>query len=267
MPAMGPKTIGQAAMGRSATSPDLDAGVNAVAALAEPARRALYGFVVSQTEPVSRDQAAAGAGVARHVAKFHLDKLVDDGLLDFGYRRPPERTGPGAGRPAKVYRRSRREFSVSLPLRRYEFAGRLFAQAVTDAAQSGVPVTVTLARTARTAGRSLGETARRRAGPRRGHGALRDAAVQVLEECGYEPRCEPGGVTLVNCPFHSLAQDYTDLVCGMNLELLEGLLEGLERTGLEARLDPDDQRCCVRLSDPIEAVGGATPRAVSTTDR
>jgi predicted ArsR family transcriptional regulator len=265
MPAKRPDTTGPAATG-AATSPDFDAGVGAVAALAEPARRALYGFVISQAEPVSRDRAAAGAGVARHVAKFHLDKLVHDGLLDFEYRRPPERTGPGAGRPAKVYRRSTRQFSVTLPVRRYEFAGRLFAQAVSDAAQSRIPVSVPLARTARAAGRSLGETARRRAEPRRGQGALRQAAVQVLEQCGYEPRCDPGGVSLVNCPFHSLAQDYTDLVCGMNLELLGGLLEGLERTGLEARLDPGDNRCCVRFSEPIEDVGGATRRAVSTTD-
>ena len=88
---------------------DFEAGVAAVAALAEPARRALYAFVSGQDEPVSREQAAAGAGVARHVAKFHLDKLVEDGLLDFEFRRPPGRRGPGAGRPAKVYRRSERE--------------------------------------------------------------------------------------------------------------------------------------------------------------
>ncbi len=255
------------ASGPAPAGTDFEAGVVALSALAEPARRALYGFVARQSEPVSREQAAVGAGVAVHVAKFHLEKLVDDGLLDFEYRRPPERRGPGAGRPAKVYRRSQREISVTLPGRRYEFAGRLFAQAISDAERGGVPVSVSLQRTAREAGRALGETARRRAGPRRGRSAGRATALQALEECGYEPHTDPGGVSLVNCPFHSLAQDYTDLVCGVNLDLMRGLLEGLGRTGLEARLDPGPGRCCVRLSDSIEDDPGATPRAGSTTDR
>lgn len=246
---------------------DLEAGVRAVAALAEPARRALYGFVVAQSEPVSREQAAVGAGVARHVAKFHLDKLVDDGLLDFEYRRPPERRGPGAGRPAKVYRRSQREISVSLPERRYQFAGQILAQAVTDAEHHAVPVAVALRRTARRAGRALGETARRQAGARRTPAALRDAAVHILAECGYEPRSDPQGINLVNCPFHSLAQDYTDLVCGVNLDIIEGLLEGLEQATLEARLEPGPGRCCVRLSEPTGDGRDATPRAASTNDR
>jgi predicted ArsR family transcriptional regulator len=206
-----------------------------------------------------------------HVAKFHLDRLVDDGLLDYEYRRPPDRRGPGAGRPAKVYRRSQREISVTLPGRRYEFAGRLFAQAISDAERGALPVSVSLRRTARDAGRALGETARRRAGtsegPRRGHPVQRAVVVQALEECGYEPRVDPGGVSMGNCPFHSLAQDYTELVCGVNLDLMQGLLEGLEQTGLEARLDPAPGRCCVRLSDSIEGEPDATPRAGSTTDR
>ena len=71
-----------------------------LAALAEPARRRLYDFVVHQKEPVSRDEAAAGIGVARHVAKFHLDRLVASGLLDVEYRRPPGRGDDDSG-PAR----------------------------------------------------------------------------------------------------------------------------------------------------------------------
>ncbi|HXQ90387.1 MAG TPA: helix-turn-helix domain-containing protein [Acidimicrobiales bacterium] len=242
MRAESPRTTGS-----SLARTDFEEAVTAVAALAEPARRALYGFVVAQPEPVSREQAASGAGVARHVAKFHLDKLVEDGLLDFEYRRPPERRGPGAGRPAKVYRRAQRDISVSVPERRYEFAGRLLAAAVTDAERDGVPVDEALARAAREAGRELAQRARQRAGTRAGTAARRAAALHVLEESGFEPRSEPDGVTLANCPFHSMAQDYTALVCGMNLDVVDGLLVGLERTGLEARLDPAPGRCCVRL--------------------
>jgi predicted ArsR family transcriptional regulator len=235
--------------GPSGPRASFEAQVAGVAALAEPVRRALYEYVVSRSEPVSRDQAAAGAGVARHVAKFHLDKLVDDGLLDFEYRRPPDRRGPGAGRPAKVYRRSPAEISVTLPERHYELAGRLLAAAVTDAERDGAPVSEALRRSAHQTGRALGQEAHRRAGARAGLRARRGAAMAVLGECGYEPRSGPDGVTLVNCPFHALARDYTDLVCGMNFHLMEGLLTGLERTELTARLDPAPGRCCVRLDE------------------
>src|SRR5512140_2388596 len=97
--------------------------VTGVAALAEPVRRDLYLYVVAQSEPVSRDQASEGVGVPRHTAKFHLDRLVEDGLLDVDYKRLSGREGPGAGRPTKRYRRSDRELSVALPPRRYDLAG------------------------------------------------------------------------------------------------------------------------------------------------
>ena len=236
-----------ATAGASGPAASFEAQVAGIAALAEPVRRALYDHVVSEPEPVSREQAAAATGVARHVAKFHLDKLVDDGLLDFEYRRPPERRGPGAGRPAKVYRRSQREISVTLPERHYELAGRLLAAAVTEAERDGGPVAEALQRNARAAGRALAHKARQRAGGRSGSAARHDAVLAVLGESGYEPRREPGGVSLVNCPFHALARDYPDLVCGLNLDLLQGLVSGLDRTDLQARLDPGPGRCCVRL--------------------
>ena len=91
---------------------DFAAQVSGVGALAEPARRALYLYVVAQPGPVSRDQAAAGAGLPRHTAKFHLDKLVADGLLETEYRRMSGRRGPGAGRPTKLYRRSSRQVTA-----------------------------------------------------------------------------------------------------------------------------------------------------------
>jgi predicted ArsR family transcriptional regulator len=224
-----------------------DSRVTRIAALAEPLRRALYQFVASRSEPVSRDQAAEGLGVARHLVKFHLDHLVDDGLLEVEYKRPPGRGGPGAGRPAKLYRRSSEEVAVSLPGRRYDLAGSLLAQAVSDAEAGGVPVREALSSAARETGRALGEEARRRAGRRAGRGGLRAAAREVLEEHGYEPRPEESGVTMANCPFHLLAREYTGLVCSMNLDLMTGFLAGLGETGLDAVLDPGPDRCCVRL--------------------
>src|SRR3982751_6458225 len=132
--------------------------VASIAALTEPVRRALYRYVV-RNGPVSREEVAAGVGVAHHVAKFNLDKLVTDGLLDAEYRRPPGRTGPGSGRPAKLYRRGTRDIAVSLPERHYDVAGQVFAEAITMATRGTLPVPVALRTVARNVGRRMGETA------------------------------------------------------------------------------------------------------------
>ncbi|MGC1733041.1 MAG: helix-turn-helix domain-containing protein [Pseudonocardiaceae bacterium] len=220
-----------------------EAEISAIAALDEPTRRRLYDYVVRQPAPVSRDDAAGALELPRTTVAFHLDRLVDEDLLDVIYQRRTGRTGPGAGRPAKLYQRSHQHVAVSLPQRRYDLAGRLLSSAVEDAERSGNSPRETLAQRAYELGKELGETARSAAGDR----DTRDTAIQVLEAYGFEPRIDNGEVSLANCPFHALAQDYTELVCGMNLRLLDGLLEGLAHTGLTARLDPSPLHCCVRI--------------------
>jgi predicted ArsR family transcriptional regulator len=213
------------------------AHVTAVAALAEPTRRRLYDHVVRQADPVSRDEAAAATDVPRATAAFHLDRLVADGLLDVVFERRTGRTGPGAGRPAKLYRRAECSVTVSLPERHYDLAGRLLAEALLDAESSGSSPRAALERRAHERGREFGEGV-----------AGSDGVLRVLEEQGFEPRVEPDGVvTLANCPFHSLAREHTELVCGMNLQLLDGVLEGVGASGLAARLQPAPGRCCVQL--------------------
>lgn len=226
---------------------DFDVRVEGIATLGEPVRRALYRYVTAQPSAVRRDEAAEGVGVAPHVAKFHLDKLVDEGLLEVGFGRPPGRSGPGAGRPAKLYRRSSRELQVSLPDRRYDLAGRLLAEAIAAAERDGIPVGDALSRVATATGSALGREARGRAGRRPSRAALTTAACELLSELGYEPRTESGEVRLANCPFHALAADYVELVCSMNRDLLTGVLAGLGHAGLEACLDPVPGMCCVRL--------------------
>ena len=228
---------------------DIDSQIESVAALREPVRRSLYRFVVRAGSPVSRDQAANGVGVPWHVAKFHLDTLVAEGLLEVEYRRPPGRSGPGAGRPTKLYRRSSRELMVSLPERRYDLAGRIMAAAISASQSENVPVGEALHDAAATIGRSLADEARQRAGPRPAHKALMAAVQEVLDDYGYESREEGTATTLANCPFHVLAQDYTELVCGMNRDLLSGMLASLG-SDVEARLEPAPGRCCVRLCEP-----------------
>jgi len=234
-----------------------------LAALAEPARRRLYDFVVHQKEPVSRDEAAAGIGVARHVAKFHLDRLVASGLLDVEYRRPPGRGGPGAGRPTKLYRRSAQALEVSVPQRRYDLAGRLLAEAVTEAERSGTPLAEALSQAAHTAGFELGREARRRAGPRAARSAVLAEGQASLEDQGFEPSLDSSGLTLRNCPFDVLAKGYTELVCGMNFDFMRGLVAGLELGNVTAQLEPRPGLCCVRLCTEDRKTGGRAATAAS----
>jgi predicted ArsR family transcriptional regulator len=228
--------------------------VSALAALAEPTRRRLYEHVVRQPDPVSRgDEAAAALGVPRATVAFHLDRLLDEGLLDVVFERRTGRTGPGAGRPAKLYRRSACEVAVSLPERHYDLAGRLLAAALEEADRSGDSPRTALDRRAYEMGRRLAETA----GPASDNDNARTAALSLLEGQGYEPLVEGAGVALVNCPFHLLAQEHTELVCGMNLRLIDGVLDGVGSTGLTARLHPTPSRCCVRLEPGTDVAGTA----------
>jgi predicted ArsR family transcriptional regulator len=228
-------------------SRDFEESIAGVASLAEPQRRALYRFVVDRNDAVSKDEAAAAMGVARSVAAFHLERLVADGLLTTEFRRLSGRQGPGAGRPAKLYRRAEGEMSVSLPARQYDLAAGLLAAAVNDATRTGVPVGDALTRVANERGRDLGDRAREEAGKRPSRRALRDAALTVLAEQGYEPRDHGTEVVLANCPFHALVDEQRDLVCGMNHDLLCGMAEAVGDDVLAARLEPAEGTCCVRL--------------------
>ncbi|MFI9012316.1 helix-turn-helix transcriptional regulator [Actinosynnema sp. NPDC053489] len=226
------------------------AHVSAVAALAEPTRRRLYEFVVRRPAPVSRDEAAEEVGAPRTTAAFHLDRLVAEGLLEVVHERRTGRSGPGAGRPAKLYRRSEAQIAVSLPDRRYELAALLLADSAAEADASGEPPRTVLHRRAREFGRELGRDV---GGTARGAEDGRPAALRVLEGLGFEPRAVGASVVLGNCPFHSLARRHVDLVCGMNACLLEGLLDGLG-TDLAAHLAPAAGRCCVRI-EPAAGAG------------
>lgn len=225
-----------------------EARVSAIAVLDEPTRRRLYDFVVRQRVPVSRDEAAAALELPRATAAFHLDRLVDEGLLDVVHERRTGRSGPGAGRPAKLYHRSQLQFGVSLPDRQYELAGRLLAAAVAEADGSGESPRAVLDRRAHDLGKQLGEAARGEHNAEDSNAEDRHSAVlRTLEAYGFEPRAAETDVVLGNCPFHSLAKENTKLVCGMNLRLLDGLLVGLAVTEFTALLSPAPGHCCVRL--------------------
>ena len=214
-----------------------------VALLAEPVRRELYEYVAGNAEPVGRDDAARAVGVSRALAAFHLDRLVNAGLLDASYARLSGRRGPGAGRPSKMYRRSRRLLGVSIPPRDYEVPARLLAEVVSGPDPSPEAAN----ERARLAGQTLG-TMVRRLEARRSRIRLLAALQAELRQRGFDPRPEgKRELRLRNCPFDSLARDYTGLMCGMNLALMEGVVQGLGIPGMEATLDPQPGSCCVRL--------------------
>ena len=231
-------------MSLSPGGPDLAS----LSSLDDPVRRRLYEVVTRLAGPVSRDEAASAAGIGRALAVYHLDKLVESGLLTASYSRPPGRSGPGAGRPAKLYARSGREFTVTVPPREYDLAARLLVQAVE--ADPGRHSRVALAEAARRLGTELGSTFRPDAdGP---PPACRDTAERdvkgMLTQQGYEPRRDGDGVIrLRNCPFHQLAEQHRDVICGMNLALVEGLVAGLGTGGWHPALDPAPGRCCVAI--------------------
>ena len=213
-----------------------DDDLAAIGLLDELVRRRLYEWVAAQPEPVGREAASRAVGISRGLATFHLDKLAEAGLLDSAYRRLTGRVGPGAGRPARVYWRSPREFSVTLPERRYARAADLFASALEQLGDGTAPPILQDA--AREMGERLGGSARR--------GSGRTRLVKALEEGGYEPITDRHGtVRLRNCPFDALAEAHRGLVCGTNLALATGIVEGAGAGDVRPMLDPQPGYCCV----------------------
>ncbi len=217
---------------------ELSSQASGIGALADETRRALYEYVVAQAEPVSREQASKALGMAPHNVYFHLDRLVDEGLLEVEFKRLSGKSGPGAGRPSKLYRRADRQFSVSLPERRYDLVGEILAAAVSRAA-AGEPLDASLTESARQEGLELGRSVESPAP------ASLAGLADVLGTQGYEPRVDEAAVVLANCPFDALARKHTELVCGLNQAFVQGVADGLGCDGVTACLEPEDGRCCV----------------------
>ncbi len=230
------------------TRPAVEDDLAAVALLAEPMRLALYDFVRQAQRAVSRDEAAEAVGIQRSLAAFHLDRLADAGLLAVEFRRLSGRTGPGAGRPAKLYRRSDREVKVRLPARDYEVLARLLTEALSAGDQTGPE---RLAEVAAERGRSIAEEAKQRAAGSRGQARLWEHVFAVLDDHGFEPRREGSRILLGNCPFAALARDYPELVCQANVAMVQGLVDALGSKAVEVRFSPvapGVARCCVSLA-------------------
>jgi predicted ArsR family transcriptional regulator len=230
--------------------PALEQRIAAVASLDQPIRRELYRLLTSSDGWVTRDEAAAGLGLPRSVAAFHLDKLAEAGVVEVRFERTSGRQGPGAGRPSKLYRPASTEVTASVPARRYDLAGSLLATAVAEATRTGADVGECLRIAAGAAGRAIGEEASEAVAQSSSASDRRQAVIEVLARHGYEPvLARRNEIALANCPFHRLAEEHRELVCGMNLDFLAGLLDGIGTTvGLTARLAPEPGYCCVRIA-------------------
>jgi predicted ArsR family transcriptional regulator len=219
--------------------------VGALSALDDPVRRRLYDYVCERDARTGRDEAAAGVGISRTLAAYHLDKLAAEGLLSVAYERRSGRSGPGAGRPAKLYTRTDRELAVTVPPRDYGLAARLLADAV--AADAGGTTGRAVSDAAARLGRQLAREAPDPA----------PAVEELLRVRGYEPYRDADGILrLRNCPFHAAAQRHPEVVCTMNRALLGGLLAGLGGDDDDAVLDPAAGRCCVAVDPGRRPSGG-----------
>lgn len=207
-------------------------GIGAVAALDDPLRLRLLSLVRASDRPLSRDAAAAAIEVPRSTAAFHLDRLVEAGLLVVDFQRASGKTGPGSGRPAKMYAAAQGEIDVTVPERHYDLMGDLLATAL-EQADGAVSALDALRDASSTAGAEAGAAA--------------TSIGELLDQTGYEPAAGPDGVTLTNCPFHRLAQKHTQIVCTANHAFLCAAAAALGEDPNKVILAPQPGGCCVRI--------------------
>jgi predicted ArsR family transcriptional regulator len=228
---------------------DDERALSVLTLLNDEIRRRLYYFVRRSGRAVTREEAARAGSISAKLAAFHLDRLVDGGLLEAGFENPSS-LRRRVGRAPKRYRPSSVEVSLSVPERRYDLVGEILVDALSQSNASEPPVN-TARQVAFDRGQQIG--ARRRDQLRRGRlGTERTIgeARGLLEELGFEPANTEGGLILRNCPFHALAQRDPELICGLNAYFIDGVLRGLGNTTVSAEMAPEPGLCCVRVRPP-----------------
>ena len=232
--------------GEDRTDPPASA-VAAVAALADDFRRRLYEHIRAARRPVTREEAAATVGISRKLAAFHLDKLVEVGLLRASFA--PVGGIRRVGRTPKAYEPTDIRVRISIPERHPELLAAILLDAV-QADAAGRTTRETAVDAARAHGARLGAAARARLRlGRLGAERALTALTSLLAEHGFEPdRDAPTRVRLRNCPFQPMAGQAPDLVCALNHALIAGVLDGLQAAGVTAALTPHPGECCVQLT-------------------
>jgi predicted ArsR family transcriptional regulator len=221
------------------TKRTLEQALEVIGTLQEPTRRRLYDYVERQPRAVSRDEAAQAVGISRALAAFHLEKLVSARILRPEYRRLSGRTGPGAGRTSKLYRRSNRELELSLPHRDHELLARLLADSFASGRSPDAG-----AGAGRDYGQSLGSRARKRMRGRPSEERLTKCVQDVLESIGFDPFRAGREIRLRNCPFDPLSRVYSPVVCSLAQSMLKGILEGVGTERLRVGREESSDLCC-----------------------
>lgn len=233
-------------MSETIPSHPIDGAIERLLPLMEPARRRIFVYVSGAVTPVSREEAAAATGLSTALATFHLEKLLEAGLVESSFEAPTPGGRRRRGRPAKLYRSSPSDISLNLPARNYRLAAEIFAEAIPAEAAGSV-----LGEAARRRGRSIATPSSGVAaddGDAAGMGRL----ISTLAHAGYRPRPVDGRIELGNCPFDALTEGHGQLICPANLALVEGILEGSGVANMEARRNAGEGRCCVVIV-PVES--------------
>ena len=185
-------------------------------------RRAIFRHVLDADQPVSAAEVGATFGLHRTVARAHLERMVEVGLVLVGLRRRP-----AGGRPAKVYSPGDERLELLVPARRYEPLARLLLRLVAETTPEPRAVEAAVE-----AGREYGvEISSAVAGD--GAGVVPRLtpaqAAAWLADAGYRTRLDDGGngtVTLdvTNCVYKELALEYPDVVCAFDRGMFCGML-------------------------------------------
>lgn len=188
----------------------------------DPTRRNIYRHLRSCEGPQSASEVAGVFGLHRTVARAHLEKLSELGLVSTATRRRP-----GGGRPAKIYAVTDARLEVMLPPRRYERLARLLLQLVSEAVDPEVATS-----TATALGRTFGEQT---AADYAGAGAeppvrlSPHAVMDWMDLAGYGATLSSNGsgstvIEVHNCVYRELSQEYPDVVCAFDRSMLCGML-------------------------------------------
>ncbi len=182
-------------------------------------RRNMYRHVLAADEPLSASEVAAVFGLHRTVARAHLERMVEVGLLQVGLRRRA-----AGGRPAKVYSPSDERVEVAVPARRYEALARLLLRLVVDTTPGSRAV-----KAAVDVGLEHGSDLARSSAGANGDRFTPHEAVGWLSEAGYRVKlvdCDEACATVdvSNCVYRELALGYPGLVCAFDRGMLCGML-------------------------------------------
>ncbi len=219
--------------------------VKVSAVLGDPTRLGIYQYVVKSAEPVTTQEVAHRFSLHPNVARMHLTKLVDLGLLAM------EAEKGGRGRPGMLYSPSGQAVNLSYPTRDFQLLSELLSETIGALGDAAKPV---LEKVGRDFGRRLVHESIADAGldpVESSPAAILQVSAQALDSHGLDLRVGSDGqrtlhLTLKSCGFKEVASKHPHLVCHLCHQIVQGVLEtqaeieGLHATGTL----PHGDKCC-----------------------